>query len=56
MDQTFATYWAAIEPEFSEVQPVLMLAFKELAEKAWDNGFNAGWDVATDAYGWKNGW
>lgn len=45
-----------MEPGFSELQPVLMLAFKELAKKAWDNGFDCGWEGAADAYGWNDGW
>jgi hypothetical protein len=38
----FNSWWATIEPGFSEVQPVLMLAFKELAEKAWNEGYDEG--------------
>ena len=50
MERNFDTWWTTIEPGFSEVQPVLMLAFKELAQKAYDAGIDDGWNSAVEAY------
>ncbi len=53
-NEQFEEWWATMEPGFRELQPVMMLAFKELAEKAWDNGFDCGWDACGDTLYWGN--
>jgi len=39
-----------MEPGFSEVTPVLMLSFKEVASKAWNEAWSKGFDAGYGAY------
>jgi hypothetical protein len=50
MERNFEEWWATMEPGFSGVQPVLMLAFKEIARKAYEAGISDGWNAAVEAY------
>ena len=51
----FEKWWATIEPGFAEVQPVLMLSYKEIADKAYEAGREAGYDRGYEQGTW-DGW
>jgi hypothetical protein len=50
-NEQFEEWWAIFEPSLQGLDHVYR-AIKDAAEKAWDNGFDCGWDACGDTLDW----
>jgi len=53
VDQTFEAFWEANKPQTDNIK-VVMPTLKEVARRAWENGFDAGWDTCGGVLDWGN--